>query len=652
LIQFKNLMLTRGIKVLVQGASLQLHPGHKVGLTGANGAGKSSLFAMLRGELQVESGDLDIPPAWVVAHVAQETPALQDSAVEFVLDGDIELRNVEAALRQAEANQSGPNPDEKVGIRLAELHARLGEIEGYSAKARAAELLSGLGFSNADLSRPVSDFSGGWRVRLNLARALMCRSDLLLLDEPTNHLDLDAVIWLEGWLKEYRGTLVLISHDRDFLDAIVNHVAHIEQQQLTLYRGGYSDFERQRAERLLQQQAMYERQQRNVAHLQSYIDRFRVQATKARQAQSRIKALERMEMISAAHADTPFSFGFREMQGAPDPLLVLDEVDAGYNATAVLKSIVLTLRPGERLGLLGRNGAGKSTLIKLLAGELAPLAGKRVEGKNLNIGYFAQHQLEQLRLDESPLQHMMRLDPSTREQEHRNYLGGFDFRGDMASSPCGPFSGGEKSRLALALLIWTRPNLLLLDEPTNHLDLEMRHALTLALQDYEGGVVIVSHDRAMLRASCDKFVLVADGKAEAFDGDLDDYKEWLAEQRSQEKKTGEKNAGKHVESVSADGATRPANDRAQSKADRQARILERRPLVKESEQLEARMAQWQDEKSQIDARMTDASLYEAAGKIELQALIKRQAELTKNIEDAEERWMLVLEQLEALPALP
>ncbi|MES2553466.1 MAG: ATP-binding cassette domain-containing protein, partial [Pseudomonadota bacterium] len=551
MIQFKNLMLTRGIKVLVQGASLQLHPGHKVGLTGANGAGKSSLFAMLRGELQVESGDLDIPPAWVVAHVAQETPALQDSAVEFVLDGDIELRNVEAALRQAEANQSGPNPHEKVGIRLAELHARLGEIEGYSAKARAAELLSGLGFSNADLSRPVSDFSGGWRVRLNLARALMCRSDLLLLDEPTNHLDLDAVIWLEGWLKEYRGTLVLISHDRDFLDAIVNHVAHIEQQQLTLYRGGYSDFERQRAERLLQQQAMYERQQRNVAHLQSYIDRFRVQATKARQAQSRIKALERMEMISAAHADTPFSFGFREMQGAPDPLLVLDEVDAGYNATAVLKNIVLTLRPGERLGLLGRNGAGKSTLIKLLAGELAPLAGKRVEGKNLNIGYFAQHQLEQLRLDESPLQHMMRLDPSTREQEHRNYLGGFDFRGDMASSPCGPFSGGEKSRLALALLIWTRPNLLLLDEPTNHLDLEMRHALTLALQDYEGGVVIVSHDRAMLRASCDKFVLVADGKAEAFDGDLDDYKEWLAEQRSQEKKTGEKNAGKRAEPASA-----------------------------------------------------------------------------------------------------
>jgi ATP-binding cassette subfamily F protein 3 len=633
LIQFKNLTLTRGVKVLVEGASFQLHPGHKVGLTGANGAGKSSIFAMLRGELHAESGDLDMPPQWVIAHVAQETPALQDAAIEFVLDGDVELRSIERALADAEARHEG----EKVG----ELHARLGEVEGYSAKARAAELLHGLGFSNADLARPVSDFSGGWRVRLNLAKALMCRSDLLLLDEPTNHLDLDAVIWLEGWLKEYRGTLVLISHDRDFLDSIVNHIAHIEQQRLTLYKGGYSDFERQRAERLLQQQAMYERQQRNVAHLQNYIDRFRVQATKARQAQSRIKALERMEMISAAHIDSPFGFGFREMQGAPDPLLVLDEVSAGYNDKPVLKDIVLTLRPGERLGLLGRNGAGKSTLIKLLAGELAPLHGKRVEGKELKIGYFAQHQLEQLRLDESPLQHMMRLDPQTREQEHRNYLGGFDFRGDMASSPCGPFSGGEKSRLALALLIWTRPNLLLLDEPTNHLDLEMRHALTLALQDYQGGVVIVSHDRAMLRASCDKFVLVADGAALTFDGDLDDYKDWLAEQRIKDKAVEAKVVDKEA----------PKNDRAQSKAERQARILERRPLVKESEQLEANMAKWQQEKSQLDERMADSSLYEAAGKAELQTLVKRQAELGQQLEQAEERWLEVHEMLEAIPAI-
>ncbi len=635
MIQFKNLTLARGVKVLVEGASFQLHPGHKVGLTGANGAGKSSLFALLRGELHAESGDLDMPPHWVIAHVAQETPALADAAIEFVLDGDVELRSVEQALVDAEANHEG----EKVG----ELHARLSEIGGYSARARAAELLHGLGFGTTDLARPVSDFSGGWRVRLNLGRALMCRSDLLLLDEPTNHLDLDAVIWLEGWLKDYRGTLVLISHDRDFLDAVVNHIAHIELQRLTLYRGGYSDFERQRAERLAQQQSLYERQQRDVAHLQSYIERFRAKATKARQAQSRIKALERMERISAAHVDSPFSFGFRDMQAAPDPLLVLDEASAGYNGHSVLKDIVLTLRPGERLGLLGRNGAGKSTLIKLLAGNLKPLSGKRIEGKELNIGYFAQHQLEQLRLDESPLQHMLRLDPQTREQEHRNYLGGFDFRGDMASSTCGPFSGGEKSRLALALLIWTRPNLLLLDEPTNHLDLEMRHALTLALQEYEGGVVLVSHDRALLRATCDRFVLVADGAAQTFDGDLDDYRDWLAEQRSKDKSAEAKTDEKGIEPAKL------GNDRAQSKAERQARLAERRPLIKESEQLEAGMADWQKEKNQLHERLADPALYAVVDKASLQALLKRQAELTQNIEQAEERWLEIHELLESIP---
>ena len=637
MIQFKNLTLARGVKVLVEGASFQLHPGHKVGLTGANGAGKSSVFAMLRGELHTESGDLEMPPNWVIAHVAQETPALPDAAIEFVLDGDEELRSIERALVEAEANHEG----EKIG----ELHARFSEIGGYAAKARAAELLHGLSFSDADLARPVSDFSGGWRVRLNLARALMCRSDLLLLDEPTNHLDLDAVIWLEGWLKDYRGTLVLISHDRDFLDSVIDHVLHIELQRLTLYRGGYSDFERQRAERLAQQQSLYERQQREVAHLQSYIDRFRAKATKARQAQSRIKALERMELISAAHVDSPFSFGFRGMRGAPDPLLVLDDASAGYNGIAVLKDIALTLRPGERLGLLGRNGAGKSTLIKLLAGNLNPLNGKRVEGKELNIGYFAQHQLEQLRPDESPLQHMLRLDPQTREQEHRSYLGGFDFRGDMANTPCGPFSGGEKSRLALALLIWTRPNLLLLDEPTNHLDLEMRHALTLALQEYDGGVVLVSHDRALLRATCDRFVLVADGAAQAFDGDLEDYRDWLANQRSAEKA---------VEEKSAENGTAKSTqkiDRAQSKAERQARIAERRPLIKETEQLETSMANWQKEKSQLDERLADPELYAAADKTQLQSLLKRQAELTQSIEQAEERWLEIHEQLEAMPAL-
>ena len=634
MIQFKNLTLTRGVKVLVEGTSFQLHPGHKVGLTGANGAGKSSLFAMLRGELHPEHGDLEMPPNWVIAHVAQETPALSQEAIEFTLDGDVELRAIEAALVEAEAKHEG----EKIG----ELHARFSEIGGYSARARAAELLDGLGFKNADLSRSVSDFSGGWRVRLNLARALMCRSDLLLLDEPTNHLDLDAVIWLETWLKDYRGTLVLISHDRDFLDAIVNHIAHIEQQHLTLYKGGYSDFELQRAERLAQQQSMYERQQRNVAHLQSYIERFRAKATKARQAQSRIKALERMEMISAAHIDTPFDFSFREMQNVPDPLLVLDDVSVGYGETTILSKIELALRPGERLGLLGRNGAGKSTLIKLLASELAMKSGKRVEGKDLKIGYFAQHQLEQLRLDESPLEHMQKLDPETREQEHRNYLGGFDFKGDMASSACGPFSGGEKSRLALALLIWTRPSLLLLDEPTNHLDLEMRHALTIALQEYQGGVVIVSHDRAMLRATCDKFMLVAHGKAEVFDGDLEDYKDWLNAQKLADKQS--------LESNKEASASSNKVERAQSKADRQVRIAERRPLLKETEQIEANMAKWEQDKSALDNKLADPDLYTQSDKSILQDLLKRQADLVQQLETAEMRWLELQEMLEALPA--
>lgn len=634
LIQFKNLTLKRGVKVLVEGASLQLHPGHKVGLTGANGAGKSSIFAMLRGELHPEVGDLEMPPSWVVGHVAQDTPALPDAAIEFALDGDAELRSVEKALAEAEAKHEG----DKIG----ELHAKLGEIGGYSAKARAAALLDGLGFKPADLNRPVSDFSGGWRVRLNLARALMCRSDLLLLDEPTNHLDLDAVIWLEGWLKDYRGTLLLISHDRDFLDAIVNHVAHIEQQKLTLYKGGYSDFERQRAERLAQQQSMYERQQRQVAHLQSYIDRFRAKATKARQAQSRIKALERMEMISAAHIDTPFDFSFREMQNVPDPLLVLDDASVAYGEKPILSHIEMAIRPGERIGLLGRNGAGKSTFIKLLAGELAMQSGKRVEGKDLKIGYFAQHQLEQLRPDESPLQHMLKLDPQTREQEHRNFLGGFDFRGDMATSPCGAFSGGEKSRLALALLIWTRPNLLLLDEPTNHLDLEMRHALTMALQDYQGGVVIVSHDRAMLRATCDKFALVADGKVSVFDGDLEDYKAWLDTQKSLE-------AQPQMDATPSLSANKI--DRAQNKADRQARLAERRPLLKEVEQIEKHMASWQQEKAQLDHQLADPNLYGQSDKTLLQNLLKQQAEVTQKLEAAEMRWLELQEQLETLPPI-
>lgn len=615
----------RGAKVLVEAANFQLHPGQKVGLTGANGAGKSSVFAMLRQELPAEKGDLTIPPHWVIAHVAQETPALTLSAIEFVLDGDAELSQLSLALTEAETQGHGQ--------RIAELHMRFDDIEGYSAKSRAGALMHGLGFTQDDIHKPVHTFSGGWRVRLNLARALMCRSDLLLLDEPTNHLDLDAVIWLEGWLKNYRGTLLLISHDREFLDAIVDHIAHIEQQQLRLYRGGYSDFERQRAETLALQQAMFERQQRKVAHLHSYIDRFKVQATKARQAQSRIKALERMEMISAAHVDSPFAFQFRPPISAPEPLLAISHAAAGYAQTALLSEINLSLRPGERIGLLGRNGAGKSTLIKLIAGELSLLAGQRVLGKDLKIGYFAQHQLEQLRAEESPLQHLQRLDRDAREQALLDFLGGFDFRGEMAKTPCLNFSGGEKSRLALALLIWSRPNLLLLDEPTNHLDLEMRHALTLSLQDYSGGVILVSHDRALLRATCDQFLLLNDGRAQIYAGDLDDYANGLATTPNQ-----------------TDAETPPAkaNAYALQKAARQALLEQRRPLIKEAEQLEQALSRWQTQKTACDARLNDAALYTAADKTELQQLLKQQATLIRQIEEAEERWLTVQSALEAL----
>ncbi len=633
MIQFKNITIARGVKVLIEKASLQLHTGHKVGLTGANGTGKSSLFAMLRGELHADKGDLEIPSNWLIGHVAQETPALAMPAIQFVLEGDEELNSIEKALVDAEVAGNG--------TLIAELHGQLSEISGYAARARAAELMHGLGFGQETLEQAVSSFSGGWRVRLNLARALMCRSDLLLLDEPTNHLDLEAVIWLEGWLKNYTGTLLLISHDRDFLDAIVSHIAHIEHQTLTLYKGGYSDFEQQRAEKMALQQAMHEKQQRKVAHLHSYIDRFKAKATKARQAQSRIKALERMEIISAAHVDSQFSFSFRLPSSSPEPLLAVSEVNIGYTNKPILTNVSFTVRPKERIGLLGPNGAGKTTLIKLLAGELASDSGKRTLGKDLNIGYFAQHQLEQLRSEESPLQHMQRLDKNATEQELLNYLGGFDFRGDMARSPCEKFSGGEKSRLALALLIWTRPSLLLLDEPTNHLDLEMRHALTLALQEFEGGVVLISHDRSLLRTSCDQFILVANGAARLFDGDLDDYAIWVAEQRNQAKTAAD------VDRSNKD----KTNSYAQNKLDRQARTAARRPLLKATEKLEQKITVWQREKAACDERLNDTALYESSDKTELQALLKQQSALTLNIEQAEEHWLEIQEQLEALPEI-
>ncbi|HEY3431036.1 MAG TPA: ATP-binding cassette domain-containing protein [Rhodocyclaceae bacterium] len=631
MIQLRRLAFSRGADRLVDGASFQLHPGWKVGLTGANGCGKSSFMALLRNQLHADSGDLEMPPGWVIAHVAQDTPALAEAAQDFVLGGDEELAHIEADLITAEAEHQG----EKIAL----LHGRILEIGGYGAKARAAELLHGLGFKDTDFLRPVAEFSGGWRVRLNLARALMCRSDLLLLDEPTNHLDLDAVFWLENWLKSYPGTLLMISHDRDFLDAVVSRIVHIEQQQMTLYQGNYTAFERTRAERLANQQSMHEKQQREVAHLQKYVDRFRAQATKARQAQSRIKALDRMKEVAAAHVDSPFSFTFLEPEAFSDPLLQLDRASVGYGAVPLLNSVSLSVRPGMRIGLLGRNGAGKSTLVKCLSGELAPLSGQRTEGRHLRIGYFAQHQLEQLRPEESPLQHLLRQEPQTREQEMRDYIGGFDFRGDMASTPCRNFSGGEKTRLALALLIRQRPNLLLLDEPTNHLDLEMREALTLALQETDAAVILVSHDRHLLRTTCDDLWLVADGQAKPFDGDLDDYARWLAEQRSAEKAASQP--------LDADKSARK-EARAESQAQKQALLVQRRPLLKELEKLEKNLAAWQTEKADVDEKLADPELYVAADKVPMERLLKRQAELGNNVDTAEMRWLEIQEALEAL----
>ncbi len=620
MILLKKLVFARAGRSLVADASLQLHAGWKVGLTGANGCGKSSFFALLRGELHAEAGDLDIPPGWKIGHVAQETPALATPALEFVLDGDAELRAVEAELAAAEAAHDGH--------RIAELHTRLQDIDGYAAPARTAEILDGLGFSQADHRRAVADFSGGWRVRLNLARALVARADLLLLDEPTNHLDLDAVLWLEGWLKSFPGTLLMISHDRDFLDAVVGQILHIEAGQMKLYGGNYSTFERTRAERLALQQAMHDKQQREIAHLHAYVERFRAKATKARQAQSRLKALARMELISAAHVDTPFAFSFREPEGFSDPLLQIGDAKVGYGETAILSGVELTLRPGSRIGLLGRNGAGKSTLVKLLAGTVAAQAGRRLEGRHLKIGYFAQHQMELLRPDESPLRHLARQEPQTREQELRDYLGGFDFRGAMADASCGNFSGGEKARLALALMIRTRPNLLLLDEPTNHLDLEMREALTLALQETEAAVVLVSHDRHLLRTTVDELWLVADGTARPFDGDLDDYADWLARRRS----------------AARPSAPAEKVQRNEDRAAKKSAAAQRRRLERELEQTESRLAALQTEKSALAARLANPTVY--ADHALAADLTRQDAALAADVEAAETRWLELHELLE------
>ncbi|MCU1749753.1 ATP-binding cassette domain-containing protein [Pseudomonas sp. 6D_7.1_Bac1] len=630
MIRLQNLTLQRGPQRLLEDAELTLHAGHKAGLIGANGAGKSSLFALLRGELHPDSGDCFLPADWRIAHMRQEVDTLDRLAVDYVLDGDLRLRQVQHDLAAAEAAHDG--------AAQARLHSELDSADGYTADARARKLLAGLGFTNEQMDRPVADFSGGWRMRLNLAQALMCPSDLLLLDEPTNHLDLDAIIWLEEWLKSYPGTLLLISHDRDFLDAVVDHVAHVDQRKITLYRGGYSAFERARAERLAQQQQAYEKQQAQRAHMESYIARFKAQATKARQAQSRIKALERMEELSAAHVDSPFDFVFRESVKISSPLIDLSDARLGYGERAVLEKVKLQLTPGARIGLLGPNGAGKSTLIKNLAGELEPLSGRLTRGENTVVGYFAQHQLDSLDSKASPLLHLQRLAPTEREQTLRDFLGGFDFRGARIDEPVLNFSGGEKARLALALIAWGRPNLLLLDEPTNHLDLEMRLALTMALQEFSGAVLVVSHDRHLLKSTTDNFFLVADGKVEEFDGDLEDYARWLVEYR-------QRNAPVNNSPVNP--------DKTDKKAQRQAAAALRQQLAphkREADKLEAELGKLHEKLAKIETSLGDSAVYEAARKDELRDLLAEQARLKVREAELEETWMEALELLESMQA--
>jgi len=634
MLTFSGLSLRRGTRLLISDASFTIYRGEKVGIVGANGCGKSSLLALILGELQPDAGSFDMPAQLVVAHVAQEMDATQRAAVEFVMDGDAELRETEAAIAAAEARDAG--------AALGELHARYAALGGYDARSRAGRLMHGLGFSAADEARPVAAFSGGWRMRLNLAQALMCRSDLLLLDEPTNHLDLDAVLWLEEWLRGYPGTLLMIAHDREFLDRSVGRIVHIEQGTAKIYTGNYSAFEEQRAEQLAQQQSLYERQQREIRHMMSFVERFRAKASKARQAQSRLKALERMERIAPAHVDSPFEFSCLAPQKLPRPLLTLEQQSVGYGERIVLQSLNLTIVPGARIALLGRNGAGKSTLMKLLAGDLDARDGKRTEARDLRIGYFAPHQLEQLDVEESPLQHLRRhggeAAARSTEQELRSFLGGFGFSGDRVFEPVGPFSGGEKARLVLALVSFRRPNLLLLDEPTNHLDLEMRQALAVALQDYEGAVVLVAHDRHLLRAVADELILVDAGRATPFDGDLEDYARWFLTSAApaQEQETAAKSAPEQT--------SEQKKQRKREEAERRNRLS---PLRAEVARCEARIAELERQRQEMEAALANPDVYSEQAKPRLQELLKLQAQLRRDLHASEEAWVAASERLDA-----
>jgi ATP-binding cassette subfamily F protein 3 len=630
MISLNNATLMRGELVLLRDANLAIHNGQKIGVIGRNGSGKSSLFACLLGQLALDKGELSMPDGLRCAHMRQETEASAASAVDYVIDGDAGFRAIERQLLAAEARGDG--------AAIAHLHSEMDKIGGYDIRYRAMQLLSGLGFSAEQFDNPVASFSGGWRIRLNLAAALMAPSDLLLLDEPTNHLDLEATLWLEQWLKRYQGTLLIISHDRSFLDEVIAYVVSVEQQKLTLYRGNYSSFETQRAERMAQEQALFEKQQRRVAEIEDFVRRFRAKATKARQAQSRLKELDRMQLIAPAHIDSPFQFEFAPPERLPAELLALDKLSVGYT-TPLVSNIRLTIRDTTRIGLLGFNGCGKSTLLRTIAGDLAPLAGELRTSKYLQVGYFAQHQVDVLDQRASPMLLLQRLDPAAREQALLDFLGGFDFRGDRINETIENFSGGEKARLALALVVWQRPNLLLLDEPTNHLDLEMRHALTVALQGFAGALVIVSHDRHLLSNTVDEFHSIHHGRCQEFDGDLHDYEKWM-----QENSKGSTGTAAGPQDAGAERKSDRKEQRQQSAATRQ----QLAPLKNEIRRLEQRLEKLHAELAQVEAQLGDAGLYEESRKKDLTTLLQQQARLKAESDTVELQWLEKSEQMEAL----
>ena len=621
MIEIKNLSLQRGNKQLLNNANLTIYPGQRIGLIGKNGTGKSSLFALIEGKISHDSGDIRLPKHWQLATVKQETPALDIPALDYVLQGDSELQQLQQLLQQAE--------DDDDGFKQAEYHARLDEIGAYSAPARAAKLLNGLGFSQQEQQQPVKSFSGGWRMRLNLAQALMCRTDLLLLDEPTNHLDLETVLWLEQHLAGLDTTQIIISHDRDFLNATTTQTVELTQQQLILYGGNYDFYQQERAQRLTQQQAAYLKQQAHIQHLQSFIDRFKAKATKAVQAQSRIKALARLERIAPAHLDSEFSFQFAQPDHLPNPLLKLEHINLGYGDKTVLHDIDLSVESGARYGLLGVNGSGKSTLIKAISGSLKPLNGQIIRAEKLKIGYFAQHQLETLRADQSPVWHIQQLSPAVREQEIRNFLGSFAFIGDMALQPIAPFSGGEKARLALAMIVWQKPNLLLLDEPTNHLDLDMRHALTVALQTFKGALIVVSHDRSLLESTTDALIYLSDGELKHFNGDLSNYRQWRL---TQDQHNGEQPQD------SRDNHNRKEQKRIEAQQRQQrARLI--KPLLKNIEKAERDMGNWQQQRKQHETFLASEEAYLDENQTKLQQTLTQLAELKVKLTQTEEKWL-------------